>query len=408
LSLSIKTFLDEHSFLDGIDLDWEFPTMGGCMDDCSFGEQKHSPNDTENYAALLKVLRSTLGDDKEISVAGPPAEANKTTAMISFFPIKAMAEYIDYVNVMAYDYHGAWDVTTNNLAPLYQDPNDPSDFAKELNVNTAIDVYVKLGMPPEKIVLGVPFYGVGWQVSEAGLDGTGLFVPGTKITDPAPDSAANYKYSTIVDDFLNGDAVNNPALKWNDSSQSAVFYDGSKMISLDSPKTMQAKADYILGKGPNKRKLKGAMYWDLAQDSCDKNSLSYHMSKSLGRPGTVLYECKKQLSLQVSNLSKDYGVEVTIADGTAWHKLDYLNPGKNQVYDDGVAVTNLSGKSGLQVLVNFAGNELWCSKNGAGAASQPGANLTFDFNANINVMVNPSGGPSSGGYKLSCEFSKLP
>ena len=57
---------------DGIDLDWEYPTIKGAHG------HPYSPDDKEHFTQLIKTLRDSLGKQKEISFA---AEVLANTSM---------------------------------------------------------------------------------------------------------------------------------------------------------------------------------------------------------------------------------------------------------------------------------------------------------------------------------------
>jgi chitinase len=74
-----------------------------------------------------------------------------------------MYEYLDYVHVMCYDYHGKWDRKTGHNAPLFSGPDDLS-----LGVADTVDHLLKRGAEPEKTVLGVPLYGRAYLLDDPG------------------------------------------------------------------------------------------------------------------------------------------------------------------------------------------------------------------------------------------------
>ena len=74
--------------LDGIDLDWEYPTSN------SAGISS-SPNDTKNYTLLLKDLRDVLGNDYLITMA--------SSSSAKYVDFKSCIKYMDFVNLMTYD-----------------------------------------------------------------------------------------------------------------------------------------------------------------------------------------------------------------------------------------------------------------------------------------------------------------
>ena len=122
--------------LDGIDLDWEYPTS-------SAAGISSSPDDTQNFTLLLKDLRAALGNDRLITMA--------SSASAKYVDFKSCIDYLNFVNIMTYDmgkppYHNAG---------LYK-----SSMTKR-SCDESVALHYKAGVPYEKIVLGVPFYGHG-------------------------------------------------------------------------------------------------------------------------------------------------------------------------------------------------------------------------------------------------------
>lgn len=270
---------------DGVDLDWEYPVQGGlpqCPDvpneSISFWTektcQKYRPQDKENYVLLLKELREQLDaqstkDGKRylLTIAGP-AGPDK----IVNFDFKAMEGYLDFVNLMGYDLAGGWDSTTGHQANLYLNPAGPSD----LSVDGAVRDYEDAGLPDDKIVVGVPFYGRAWEGALA--DTNGLFSTFTGL--PSGAGAGNWEtgvfdYWKIVEMMDQGSLYG----YWDRVAQASYAYgsnlasgkSGGMFITFDDTRAMGAKADYINAKG-----LGGAMFWELSgdiRDSDDPRSL---------------------------------------------------------------------------------------------------------------------------------------
>lgn len=161
-----KSFLTQHGFA-GIDIDWEFPCSEPRNDPVKITCEKfrqvedaggNCPADTQNLVQFLKELRAGLGDDMYISVASQAAEKHWTQ-----MDIKASSQYVDHFNVMNYDYtvsdieDGA---TMSPNAPLYN-PSSASG-ALQMSIDYTITGYLKAGVPKEKIMVGIPFYGHTW------------------------------------------------------------------------------------------------------------------------------------------------------------------------------------------------------------------------------------------------------
>jgi chitinase len=119
---SAVKFMHKYQF-DGIDIDWEYPVSGGEPGN------RYRPEDGENYVKLVKEVRSLLNSlEKETGLKylltiASPAGYDK----IANFKLSEMEPYLDWFNLMTYDYHGSWEPgMTNHHAPLYANPKDPS------------------------------------------------------------------------------------------------------------------------------------------------------------------------------------------------------------------------------------------------------------------------------------------
>lgn len=140
----VKKWVDRYD-LDGIDIDWEYPGSGA-------SGIKTRPQDTENFTLLLQALRDVLGPEAWLSVAGIA-----DNAYIKNVQIDKIAPIITHFNLMSYDFTAG---ETGKNGSKHQSNLFPSDLA--LN-NISVDLYINnlidAGMPPEKILMGIPFYG---------------------------------------------------------------------------------------------------------------------------------------------------------------------------------------------------------------------------------------------------------
>jgi chitinase len=157
---------------DGIDIDWEYPGGGGQPYNTA-----DAVNDKHNFTLLMQEFRAQLDaqgatDGKRYLLTAIGAGTEK----IAQTEPALYSQYMDWVNLMTYDFHGGWETTTNFHAPLYHDPADPSTgVLAKYNTNDAITALVAAGMPKNKILLGVPFYGRGWKGVAAGPNANGLY-----------------------------------------------------------------------------------------------------------------------------------------------------------------------------------------------------------------------------------------
>lgn len=232
---------------DGIDIDWEYPAAPG------HEHNTYRPEDTQNFTLLLQEFRNQMnaleaqtGRDYLLTIAAPAGvDKYEKIQLNQIHPI------LDWINIMTYDMHGGWDTTTNFHAALYNSPNDPSGYpANTYSVNTAVQAYRTAGVPANKLIVGVPFYGRGWT----GVTNTnnGLYRP---VTGPAPGTyeAGNEDYKVLKN-------LSYPL--YRDPITGAMWiFNGSTFWSYDDTVVIGTKMSYIINNG-----LRGAMVWSLDGD----------------------------------------------------------------------------------------------------------------------------------------------
>lgn len=243
---SVMRFLAQYD-LDGLDIDWEYPGMPGAG-------HPFRPEDKQNFTALVKELRGLFdaktrktGRRLYLTVAmGASDEVIANTEM------NKVQRYVDTVNLMAYDYYepGSESVTGNH-APLFTDPADP----KAISADRSIRAFEKAGVPEEKILLGVPFYGHAW--GEVAEQNHGLFQPGK------PAQGIYASFGAIESNQL-GTGF---ARYWDSSAGVPYLYNAQKRIfvSYEDPESLKGKCKYI-----RDHKLGGVMFWDYAGDPSGK------------------------------------------------------------------------------------------------------------------------------------------
>jgi alkyl hydroperoxide reductase subunit AhpC/GH18 family chitinase len=132
--------------LDGIDIDWEYPGSGAAG-------IKSRPEDRENFTLLLTAIRDVIGDNKWLSVAGTgdTAYINRSAEIAKIAPL------INYFNLMSYDFTAG---ETGPNARKHHANLYPSDLSiPGYSADTMVRNLIDAGMPSEKIMFGVPFYG---------------------------------------------------------------------------------------------------------------------------------------------------------------------------------------------------------------------------------------------------------
>ena len=237
---------------DGLDIDWEYPGGGG--------EAPGRPEDTGNFTALLAAIRAEL--DARIPGALLTIAVPAGPSLIAHYDVAALPDLVDWVNVMSYDFHGAWENRTGFNAPLAPAPADPNPSAASFTVSAAALAWVAGGMPRDQVVVGLPFYGRGW----AGVapTGDGLF---QSSSGPAPGTWAPGTF-----DWYDLAANHVPSMTRHVSAEAQVpwLYDAGSgvMISYDDPASLAAKVAFARDED-----LGGVMIWELSGDDADATLL---------------------------------------------------------------------------------------------------------------------------------------
>ncbi|WP_297464415.1 glycosyl hydrolase family 18 protein, partial [Thermococcus sp.] len=246
--------------LDGVDIDWEYPGGGGLESNYV------SPDDGKNFIILLKTIREAFDraerrDHKDYLI----------TAAVPADPVKAArinwteaSKYLDSINVMTYDYHGAWDEITGHNAPLYCDPNAPyedENVRLHFCVNYSIQWYIQHVPDRTKITLGLPFYSRSF--ANVPPEDDGLYQPFSGTPDgtwgPASETYGVMDYWDVAEKNQSADYD----YHWDPIAQVAWLYSPGKriFITFDDPKAIGIKVDYALLNG-----IGGVMIWEITAD----------------------------------------------------------------------------------------------------------------------------------------------
>ena len=150
VSETVRIF-ETYDFFNVVDFDWEYPGGGGKAGNAA------SPRDGANFALLLSDLRIALDDlsaqmgrDYEVSIATAGGEDK-----LANLNLGGIDPFVDFYNVMAYDFHGGWERITGHQAAMTGDANN-------FDITGAVDVFETAGVDLSKVVLGAPAYTRAW------------------------------------------------------------------------------------------------------------------------------------------------------------------------------------------------------------------------------------------------------
>ncbi|GAA4060031.1 chitinase C-terminal domain-containing protein [Nonomuraea soli] len=314
---SAVSFIRKYGF-NGVDIDYEYPTSmkdAGNPLDFQIANARRATL-MGNYVKLMKSLRERLdrasaqdGKYYLLTIAAP-ASGYLLRGMETF----QVTQYLDYVNIMSYDLHGAWNEFVGPNAALYDDGKD-AELAKwgvyttsqyggigYLNTDWAYH-YFRGAMPPGRINIGVPYYTRGWKNVNGGTNGlwgtapkssgcpTGLTTCGDGAIGidnvwhdldgqaETPGGGNPMWHAKNLERGIQGsyigqyglDPVNDPndrisgtyARHYDSTLVAPWLWNSSKKVflSTEDEQSIRAKAEYVRDTG-----LGGMMIWELAGD----------------------------------------------------------------------------------------------------------------------------------------------
>ncbi|WKX72632.1 glycosyl hydrolase family 18 protein [Streptomyces sp. XD-27] len=219
---------------DGIDLDWEYPNACGLSCDTS------GPAAFRN---MVQAMRATFG--KQLVTAAITADAS-AGGKIDAADYAGASAYVDFYNVMTYDFFGAWAAQgpTAPHSPLTSYSGIPQ---QGFDSDAAVRKLKGKGVPSAKLNLGIGFYGRGWT-------GVTQKEPGGTATGPAPGT-----YEQGIEDYkeLKGRCPAN-----GEVAGTAYAHCGTQWWSYDTPATIAGKMEYVKQQG-----LGGAFFWEFSGDT---------------------------------------------------------------------------------------------------------------------------------------------
>jgi chitinase len=160
--------------------------------------------------------------------------------------------YLDWINVMSYDFFNSLTPTTGHHAGLYRAATAmPSDR----DADASVKQHLAAGIPAEKIVLGVAFYGRGFA---------GVKPVGNGLRQPYESFEGEHSYSELADKFIGREGF---VRYWDDRAKAPYLWNNASrtFITYDDPQSIRIKAEYVKA-----HHLGGMMFWELSQDRNDE------------------------------------------------------------------------------------------------------------------------------------------
>lgn len=237
---SVKHLLDYFN-ADGIDLDWEYPTIPG------FPGHRFTTDDKPNFTKLVTEIRKAIGDKKVLSFAA----GGFSKYLEESVEWKKVMQQVDMVNLMTYDLINGYSTVTGHHTGLYSTPKQIE------SVDNAIQYLQSIGIPANKLVIGAAFYARIFENVDS--VNNGLYQPG-KFKRGVPYKA----FGTI----LSPDS--GYVYHWDPVAKAPWMYNAAQklFVTYDDTTSMRLKTEYAI-----KKKLNGIMFWQLAEDTYSKGLL---------------------------------------------------------------------------------------------------------------------------------------
>ncbi len=232
--------VEDHD-LDGVDIDWEYPGMRG-------EDNVFRPEDKQNYTLMFKEIRKELDELSEKT--GKTYELTTAVGAFSDYikhtEMDKAQKYLDYVNLMTYDFYVAGD-TAGHHTNLY-----PSlSYEKEKSAHRAFREFRDAGVPAEKLLMGIAFYGRSWYMKNS--DNLGIKRPVRAVTRGGG-------YTSIKDSIS---AIPGFTRYWDENAKAPYLFNEEtfQLFSYDDEESVEHKCNYVL-----ENNMGGVMFWQYSSD----------------------------------------------------------------------------------------------------------------------------------------------
>lgn len=257
---SCADFIKKYT-LDGIDIDWEYPNQSGAGN-------THRPEDKTNFTLLLKEVRRALNElEKQENNQKHYLQTIATGADRNYIintELGKAQKYLDFINIMTYDFYNGWHKTTGHHANFTASNFPEKDKNTLIN---AVELHLKAGVKKNKINVGIPFYGRKWEGVKTNKN-NGLFQPSKSV------GMIDF-YRNIVPNINK----NGFTRYWDKNAQAPYLWNPATkvFISYENEKSIAIKVAYL-----KKLDLAGVMFWEYSDDSQGKllNTVYQELTKN--------------------------------------------------------------------------------------------------------------------------------
>ncbi|VVC32262.1 Hypothetical protein CINCED_3A021700 [Cinara cedri] len=243
-------FIKEYHF-EGLDVDWEYP---GAKD------RDGNPSDYTNFGSFIKELRFAFNVENpswQLTIAAPLSDFRLKDG----YNVPALCRSADAIHVMAYDLRINQDGFAGCHSPLFQSHFNPKTN-KSYNVADGMQLWVDLGCPQEKLVMGMAFYGRSFTLCDNkthDVDSPVNVQAGGGIAGPYTQNVGFLSYYEICMDL--NCKQNSWTEMWDPVGLCPYMYKGDQWVGYENKTSLTYKLDYLKCKG-----YAGAMVWAVDMD----------------------------------------------------------------------------------------------------------------------------------------------
>jgi chitinase len=227
IAWQILVLIEKYNF-DGVDIYWEYPTLG----------DNGNPEDKENFIEMLQVFKN-MYHAKGLLVTA--AVSGTVDTIESSYNVEKVSELVDMLNIMAFDYHGAFDSFVGHNSPLHASSKDYDNGRNATyTVATGVEYWIYKNADPKKINMGIATYGRTFTLADKA--NTQLYAPisGPGTEGPYTKTPGTLGYNEICEFYTDSTYV------WDDEQKVPHRVWEDQWAGFENKSSIQLKVDFAV------------------------------------------------------------------------------------------------------------------------------------------------------------------